>query len=166
MFSGKTLELFRRIHLARLARQKVQIFRSSREDDKNYSQLLSVVCPGVEIFYAEDSYHLLTNFYNSTQVVGIDEVQLFGDSIVKAVKKLAQNGVRVICAGLDLDLLGEPSLPMGELLARANGVDKLSAVCTICGQSASKTSCVVFDKKDKKPDTNIYEARCNIHAQF
>ena len=149
MFSGKTLELFRRIQLARMARQKVQIFRPSLEDHKDCRLLQKVICPNIDILYAEDSYHLLTSFYSSTQVVGIDEVQLFGSSIVKAIKKLAQRGVRVVCAGLDLDVTGKPFLSVGELLAQADRVDKLCAVCTICGQPASKTSCIAFDKEER-----------------
>lgn len=191
MFSGKTLELFRRIQLARMARQKVQIFKSALVDHKDYSLVQKVVCPDVDVFHAKDSYHLLTNFYSSTQVVGIDEVQLFGSSIVKAVRKLSDRGVRVVCAGLDLDIAGEPSLPVGELLAQADQVDKLRAVCTICGQPASKTACVAFDREKRivegtkaffktrekdnddhdngeqpPSDSDLYEARCNIHAWF
>ncbi len=160
MFSGKTEELIRRLNRARIARQKVEIFKpgiDTRYDvfnvvshDEN-SILSTPVSSATQIL-------LLTN---DIDVVGIDEVQFFDDEIVEVCNKLAGQGIRVIVAGLDMDFSGKPFGPMPALMATAEYVTKVHAICIRCGNLAQYS----YRKSDDQKlvvlgETESYEPLC------
>ncbi|HZA15001.1 MAG TPA: thymidine kinase, partial [Myxococcaceae bacterium] len=139
MFSGKTEELIRRIKLALYAKQKAQVFKPRldvRYDEKlvvSHSRQRVVSTP---VDRAEEIFHYLDA---ETKVVGIDEVQFFGPEIVPVCEALANRGVRVICAGLDQDYRGLPFEPVPHLMAIAEFVTKVHAICVVCGNPANRT---------------------------
>lgn len=143
MFSGKTEELIRRLRRAELARQSVQVFKPAVDD--RYC-LDAVVTHSAQRFLAvptTTSQKLFECVAPETQVVGIDEVQFFDRKISNVADELASRGVRVIVAGLDTDYLGEPFGPVPEMLARAEYVTKLLAICVRCGRPANRSLRVV-----------------------
>lgn len=158
MFSGKTEELIRRLKRAQFARQKIEIFKPAidqRYDDNlvtshDANQILSTVVP------AAANIAILAN---DCQVVGIDEAQFFDDEIVEVCNNLANRGVRVIVAGLDMDYKGNPFGPMPALMATAEYVTKVHAVCTQTGnlahyshrKSDQKELVVLGEKDDYEP---------------
>jgi thymidine kinase len=172
MFSGKTEELLRRIRRAEIARKKVQLFKPTIDNRYGLVRVAShdglaredaiVVCN------AED---VLRRLEVDTEVVAVDEVQFFDQSIADVCDHLADRGLRVIVAGLDQDFRGEPFGPMPLLLARAERVDKLHAICVACGASASRTQRLIDGRPARYDDPVIlvggsesYEARCrNCH---
>lgn len=168
MFSGKTEELIRRVKRAQIARQKVQIFKPAIDDRYSDTNVVSHSSLEIQATPVEDAIDILKNLYDSTRIVAIDEIQFFDHSIIKIVKKLARRGVRVICAGLDQDYRGNSFGPMPELLAVADDVRKVQAICTVCGSSASKT----FRKPSENTDqvlvgeSDLYEARCRTHFEY
>lgn len=145
MFSGKTEELLRRVKRARLARQRVVLFKP--RIDNRYDDVKVVSHEGIkaEATAVASSTELLSfvNLESAPQVgvdvVGIDEAQFFDDAIVDAAEKLANAGIRVICAGLDQDYRGKPFGPMPALMAVAEYVTKLQAVCSRCGAAACRS---------------------------
>jgi thymidine kinase len=167
MFSGKTEELIRRLRRAQYARQKVQVFKPSLDDryDKNRVSSHS----GYQFHaYAVDTVQEIAGLVEAdTKVIGIDEVQFFGWEIVELCEELADRGKRIILAGLDTDFRGEPFGPMPVLMAQAESVDKLQAICMVCGSSASRTQRLV-DGKPAPYDAplilvgteEVYQARC------
>jgi thymidine kinase len=136
MFSGKTEELIRRIKRAQFARQKVEIFKPSI--DNRYHELKVVSHQGSEIHSTPvpSSSNILLLTAADTEVVGIDEVQFFDNELPNVCKQLADRGVRVIAAGLDMDFQGNPFGPMPQLLAGAEYVTKVHAICLNCGALA------------------------------
>ncbi len=168
MFSGKTEELIRRVRRAQIARQKVQIFKPQIDDRYHATNVVSHSSQAVVAKAVKTPLDILNNLLDSTRVVAIDEVQFFDESIVSVVEKLARRGCRVICAGLDQDSYGKPFGPMPTLLAIADMVDKVHAICTVCGGIATKTyrknasnsSQVVVGEAD------IYDARCRFHFDY
>ena len=168
MFSGKTEELIRRVKRAQIARQKVQIFKPAIDNRYHETEVVSHSSLSIEATPVNSSVEILQKVYDSTRVVGIDEVQFFDDSISIVVEKLARRGIRVIMAGLDQDYMGKSFGPMANLLAIADNVTKIQAICTVCGAPASKT----FRKDPKNTsqvlvgETDLYEARCRAHADF
>lgn len=168
MFSGKTEELIRRVKRSQIARQKVQIFKPSIDNRYHESEVVSHSSLSIEAIPVSSSVEILQKVLDSTRVVAIDEVQFFDNFIIKVVEKLARRGVRVICAGLDQDYMGKPFGPMANLLAIADSVNKIQAICTVCGAPASKT----FRKNPANSDqvlvgeADLYEARCRSHADF
>lgn len=160
MFSGKTEELIRRLHRARIARQKVEIFKPAV--DKRYHEMDVVShnensIRSTPVNFAEDILLLS----GDCDVVGIDEVQFFDDQIVVVAQKLANQGKRVIMAGLDMDFEGKPFEPMPRLMAIAEFVDKVHAICMKCGDLAA-FSFRLSDSKQKVMlgEKESYEARC------
>ena len=160
MFSGKTEELIRRLHRARIARQKVEIFKPAV--DKRYHEMDVVShnensIRSTPVNFAEDILLLS----GDCDVVGIDEVQFFDDQIVVVAQKLANQGKRVIMAGLDMDFEGNPFEPMPRLMAIAEYVDKVHAICMKCGDLAA-FSFRLSDSKQKVMlgEKESYEARC------
>lgn len=135
MFSGKTEELIRRLKRAQFAKQKVEIFKPSV--DTRYHEVKVVSHTGIEIHStpvaSSSNIFLLAA---DTEVVGIDEAQFFDDELPNVCKQLADRGVRVIVAGLDMDFQGKPFGPMPQLLASAEYVTKVHAICVDCGQLA------------------------------
>lgn len=160
MFSGKTEELIRRLNRALIAKQKVEIFKPAV--DKRYHDFDVVshnenAIRSTPVQFADDILLLAGN----CEVVGIDEVQFFDNQIVKVVNILAKAGKRVIMAGLDMDFEGNPFEPMPQLLAIAEYVTKVHAICMKCGALASY-SYRLSDKRDKVMlgEKDSYEARC------
>ena len=168
MFSGKSEELIRRVRRAIIARKKVQVFKSHL--DERYSGIYHVsshdgrTVEAVPIDTPEQIAHLVRP---DTQVVAIDEAQFLDASIVDLVTELANCGRRVILAGTDCDFRGEPFGPMPQLLAIAEMVDKLHAICVICGNPASRNQRLIGGKPARYDSPTImvgnnesYEARC------
>lgn len=160
MFSGKTEELIRRLNRALIAKQKVEIFKPSI--DKRYHELDVVshnenAIRSTPVQFADDIILLAGN----CDVVGIDEVQFFDNRIINVANVLANSGKRVIMAGLDMDFEGIPFEPMPQLLAIAEYVTKVHAICMTCGDLASY-SYRLMEVKDKVVlgEKESYEARC------
>jgi thymidine kinase len=161
MFAGKTQELIRRLRLAVLARQQVQVFkhkldaRYAREYLVSHDQLR---VPSVPIRRSED---LPPKLRPGTQVVGLDEAHFFDRRIVRVCRSLAEEGRRVIVAGLDMDYRGRPFAPMAQLMAQAEYVTKLQAICMVCGDPASLSQKVGEGRKRiDVGHADKYEARC------
>lgn len=163
MFSGKSEELIRRLNRARIARQKVQVFkpvidsRYSVEEIASHSGQKHVSVP------VPDTAAMIALIEADTEVVGIDEGQFFDDAIVKAVNELAAGGKRVIIAGLDQDYTGTPFEPMPRLLAIAEFITKIHAICVKCGSTANFTQRTVeSDALVEVGAADKYEARCRM----
>jgi thymidine kinase len=170
MFCGKTEELIRRVRRAIIARQTVQVFKPKVDDRFGIQTITSHTGQkhdAIAVAHPNDIFDLIEK---RTTVIAIDEVQFFDPAIVEVVEKLAQQGMRVICAGLDLDFRGEPFGPMPFLLCRAEEVTKLHAICIVCGETASRTQRLVNGSPARYTDPIIlvgaeesYEARCREH---
>jgi thymidine kinase len=168
MFSGKTEELLRRVRRAEIARKKVQLFKPAI--DNRYGQVRVASHNGVareDAVVVACADELLSLVRPDTDVVAIDEVQFFDMDIAAVCDTLADRGMCVIVAGLDQDFRGEPFGPMTQLLARAERVDKLNAICVTCSASASRTQRLIDGKPARYNDPVIlvggsesYEARC------
>ncbi|MBI4126730.1 MAG: thymidine kinase [Deltaproteobacteria bacterium] len=161
MFSGKTEELIRRLRLAQIAKQRIQIFKPALDDryEENYITSHSdqrFLCQPVRT-----SRDILERVNDMSRVVGIDEAQFFDDQIVDVCGKLADRGMRVIVAGLDQDYLGKSFGPMPQLLAVAESILKLKAVCIVCGGEATKSQRLTDDRSTVAVGSGEkYEARC------
>ena len=160
MFSGKTEELIRRLRRAQIAKQKVAIFKPAIDDRFSADHLVSHSewkIPSVAVKNASE----ILDSTPDADVLGIDEVQFFDRGIVKVIEKLANSGKRVIVAGLDQDYKGVPYEPMPQIMAIAEYVDKILAVCMVCGNPANKTQRLT-DQTEKVVigATDAYEARC------
>ncbi len=167
MFSGKTEELLRRVRRAEIARQRVQVFKPSIDDRYGASRVASHDGMGREGISVHSASEILALVAPETEVVAIDEAQFFDDTIVAVCNALADRGKRVIVAGLELDFRGEPFGPMPLLMAQAERLDKLHAICVVCGGEASRTQRLVNGKPAHYDDPIIvvgaqemYEARC------
>ncbi len=167
MFSGKTEELIRRVRRAQIAHQKVQVFKHSL--DARYAQREVASHNGLQIAAVpvENAAQLEELIEPDTTVVAIDEGQFFDGELVRLCKGLADRGVRVIVAGLDMDFRGEPFGPMPYLMAEAERVDKLQAICVVCGGPASRTQRLINGRPAAYDDPvilvgarEVYEARC------
>jgi thymidine kinase len=161
MFSGKTQELIRRLRLASIARQKVQVFNSALDvryaKDHIVSHDLSKT-PSIAVAKARD---ILKRIAPDTQVVGVDEVQFFDEGIVDVCEKLAGQGRRVIVAGLDQDFRGVPFPVTCRLMGVAEFVTKNLAICTVCGNPANRSQRLSSGKKVIDVGAaDKYEARC------
>ncbi|MDP1727176.1 MAG: thymidine kinase [Bacteroidota bacterium] len=160
MFSGKTEELIRRIKRAKIANQKIEIFKpalDTRYDEVNVVSHNENAIPSTPV---SSSLNILL-MANDADVVGIDEAQFFDDQLVYVCEKLAEQGIRVIVAGLDMDYLGKPFGMMPRLMAVAEYVTKVHAICVICGDLATHTfrkvqnnNLIMLGEKD------TYDARC------
>jgi thymidine kinase len=168
MFSGKSEELIRRVRRGIIARRRVQVFKSHL--DARYAGLYSVSThDGREIEAApvDSAAEIFRLVRPDTELVAIDEAQFLDPEIVTVASALAARGVRVILAGTDTDFRGEPFGAMGDLLAIAEGVDKLQAICVICGDLATRNQRLVDGKPARYDSPTIlvggresYEARC------
>lgn len=161
MFSGKSEELIRRLNRARIARQKVQVFkpkidaRYSDEEIASHSGQKHLSVP------VATTAEMMSHIDDDTQVVGIDEGQFFDEAIIDAVNQLAGDGKRVIVAGLDQDFKGTPFEPMPRLLAIAEFITKIHAICVKCGATANFTQRTVeSDALVEVGAADKYEARC------
>jgi thymidine kinase len=161
MFSGKSEELIRRLNRARIARQKVQVFkptidaRYSKEEIASHSGQTHGSKP---VLTTEE---MMSEIHDDTEVVGIDEGQFFDMAIIDAVNRLAESGKRVIVAGLDQDYTGRPFEPMPQLLAVAEFITKTHAICVKCGATANYSQRTVeSDARVEVGASDKYEARC------
>jgi thymidine kinase len=172
MFSGKTEELIRRVRRALYARRSVQVFKpavDTRTDDTvirshNGIRHLAVAAP--------DSRNLMTQVDPNTDIIAIEEVQFFDSGIVDACQTLADQGHQVIVAGLDMDFRGRPFGPMPTLMAIADEVVKLRAICTKCGMDASRSQRLIDGQPAPMSAPTVligaqehYEARCRHHHE-
>ncbi len=161
MFSGKSEELIRRLRRAQYARQEVLAFKPHLDDRYGIDEIASHSAARIACIRIETPKEILAYLQPTTQVVGIDEVQFLGQEVVPIVEELASRGLRVICGGLDQDYRGEPWHPMPELLARAEYVEKVHAICVQCGRPASRTQRnVAASGRVLIGSSESYEARC------
>lgn len=167
MFSGKTEELIRRLRRAVIAKQKVQVFKPLIDTRFHEGQVTSHNGMGFEAMPVDSAVDILEDLAPDTTVVAIDEVQFFDPAVIGICDLLAEQGKRVICAGLDTDFRGVPFGPMPDLLARAELVDKLHAICVVCGEEASRTQRLIDGQPARFDDpvvlvgaAEVYEARC------
>lgn len=167
MFSGKTEELIRRLRRAVIARQCVQVFKPVIDVRYHQERVTSHNGLNFEARPVQISSEIWDLLDPQTTVVGIDEVQFFDRDIATVCDQLAGRGLRVICAGLDTDFRGEPFGPMPILLARAEQVDKLHAICVQCGEEACRTQRLIDGLPAAYDDpvvlvgaAEVYEARC------
>ena len=161
MFSGKSEELIRRVRRAQIARQRVQLFKPRVDDRYAEDEIVShsdMKMPSQTVSTAREILDLLDD---RTEVVAVDEAQFFDGSLVGVVDGLANRGLRVIVAGLDQDYTGRPFDPMPQLLAVAEYVDKMLAICMRCGAPANRSQRLV-ESRDVVVvgGSKQYEARC------
>ena len=160
MFSGKTEELIRRLTRARIARQRVEIFKPSLDTRYHAEDVVSHNAARIRSTPVAVASEILLLAAGS-DVVGIDEGQFFDSSLVDVCQQLANSGIRVIVAGLDMDYLGRPFGPMPDLLATAEYVTKVHAVCVCCGEIATYSYRMVANESQVMlGETDSYEARC------
>ena len=161
MFSGKSEELIRRLRRAKIARQKVQVFKpaiDARYSDNHIVSHSEMKHESANVATVADMRRLVEP---ETEVVGIDEAQFFDNELIPLVNDLAGRGVRVIIAGLDQDYTGKPWDPMPQLLAMAEYITKTHAICMKCGQPANYTQ-RTFESEERVAvgGAGMYEARC------
>lgn len=171
MFCGKTEELIRRLRRAQIARQKVQVFKPAIDQrydtGKKVTSHAGMAFDAIPISRAANIFDCLQA---DTTVVGVDEAQFLDADIVNIVQVLADRGIRVIVAGLDTDFRSEPFGSMPTLMAVAEQVEKLQAICMVCGEPASRTQRLVNGQPANYEDpvvivgaAELYEARCRNH---
>jgi thymidine kinase len=172
MFSGKTDELIRRLRRATIARQNVQVFKPIIDNRYAVGKVTSHAGTDYHAIPILQAAEILARLEADTTVVAIDEAQFFDPEIVPIVRKLADQGVRVIVAGLDTDFRGEPFGPMPVLMALAEQVEKLQAICMVCGEPACRTQRLVNGVPARYDDpvvivgaAEMYEARCRLHHE-
>ena len=170
MFSGKTDELIRRLVRATIAKQTVKVFKPALDDRYTLEKVTSHAGAYYDAIPVEQASDILEQVKDDTTVVAVDEAQFFDEAIVEVAQGLAQRGIRVIIAGLDMDFRGEPFGPMPVLMALAEKVDKLHAICMVCGNEASRTQRLVNGQPARYDDSvvivgasELYEARCREH---
>lgn len=161
MFSGKSEELIRRLRRAKIARQKVQVFKPKIDVRYSHDHIVSHSEMRHESSTVETAAELLSKVEKETEVVGIDEGQFFDNDLVEVANRLAARGVRVIIAGLDQDYTGRPFEPMPQLLAVAEYITKTHAICVRCGQPANYSQ-RTFESEERVAvgAGDRYEARC------
>ncbi len=160
MFSGKTEELIRRCRRAMIAKQKVIVFKPKIDDRYSEKEIVSHSEQSLPSEVVQDASEIL-KYSQNAQVIGIDEAQFFNSSLIEVVNTLADQGKRVIIAGLDQDYRGIPFEPMPHLLAVAEYITKTLAICVVCGNPADRTQRTIASKdRVVVGAANIYEARC------
>ena len=172
MFSGKTDELIRRLRRAVIARQKVQVFKPAVDVRYAIEKVTSHAGADFDALPVEKAIDIFEKLDPDTTVVGVDEAQFFDIGILDVTTKMAERGIRVLVAGLDQDFRGEPFGPMPMLMSKAEHVDKLQAICMVCGEPASRTQRLVNGKPARYDDpvvivgaSEMYEARCRRHHE-
>ena len=171
MFCGKTDEMIRRLRRAEIARQKVQVFKPAIDKRYKEDKVVSHAGSAFEAIPIDKANDILNTLESDTTVVAIDEAQFLDDKLIPLVNELADRGIRVIVSGLDLDFRAEPFGPMPTLMAQAERVDKLHAICIVCGDDASRSQRLINGEPAHYNDPivivgaeELYEARCrNCH---
>lgn len=172
MFCGKTEELIRRVRRSMIAKKQVQVFKPSLDDRYGVESVTSHTGQTVNAVPVPLAGDILTHLAADTRVIAIDEAQFFDEGISHVVNELAERGIRVIVAGLDMDFRGEPFGTMPVLMARAEEVTKLHAICMVCGEQACRTQRIVNGRPANYHDPVVligaserYEARCRQHHE-
>jgi thymidine kinase len=172
MFSGKTDELIRRLIRATIAKQKVQVFKPAIDVRYAVEKVTSHAGANYGAIPVEKAAEIRTKLQPDTTVVAIDEAQFMDAEVVTIARELADRGIRVLVAGLDQDFRGEPFGPMPALMSLAERVDKIHAICMVCGDEASRTQRLVNGKPARYDDpvvivgaSEMYEARCRRHHE-
>lgn len=172
MFSGKSEELIRRVKRAEIARQKVQVFKPVLDNRFGKDQVSSHSGAHMNAQQVQSAAEVMQIVNAETDVVAIDEVQFFDWAIADVANALADRGKRVILAGLDLDFRGEPFGPMPLLMAQAEELEKLHAICMVCGAPATRTQRLIDGRPASYEDPIIlvgaseaYQARCRKHHE-
>ena len=167
MFSGKSEELMRRVRRATLAKKRVQVFKSQLDDRYGIREVVSHDNGRIAAQMISAASELMAGVEPGTEVVAVDEIQFLDGGVIDVVNALADRGVRVIVAGTDMDFRGEPFGPIGELLAVAEKVDKLNAICVRCGDLATRNQRLIGGQAAPAEGPTIqvgglesYEARC------
>lgn len=170
MFCGKTDEMIRRLRRAVIAKQKIQVFKPAIDDRYDEIKVVSHAGSAFNAVPIRSAAEIREKLELDTTVVAIDEAQFLDEEILLLVNDLAAKGIRVIVAGLDQDFRAEPFGPMPSLLAQAERVNKLHAICMVCGEPASRTQRLVNGKPARYDDPvvivgadEMYEARCRTH---
>ena len=170
MFSGKTDELIRRLVRATIAKQKVQVFKPAIDIRYAVEKVTSHAGSDYDAIPVQKAAEIREKIEPDITVVGIDEAQFFDPEVIQIAEELAAGGIRVLVAGLDTDFRGEPFGPMPILMSMAEHVDKLHAICMVCGDEASRTQRLVNGKPARFDDpvvivgaSEMYEARCREH---
>ncbi len=170
MFCGKTEELIRRVRRATIARQEVQVFKPTIDNRYGTDHVSSHSGQNIEAVCVESSQAILALLHPKTTVIAVDEAQFFDIGLLNIVEMMAERGLRVIVAGLDLDFRAEPFGPMPQLMCLAEEVTKLHAICVVCGEAACRTQRLVNGQPAHYDDPIIlvgaheaYEARCRTH---
>ena len=163
MFSGKTEELIRRLNRATYAKQRVVVFKPTVDDRYAVDAVVSHSSQRFDCIPVRHASEILARV-GDAQVVGIDEAQFFGEGLVDVCEQLANDGVRVVVAGLDQDYRGRPFAPMPHLLAVSDYITKTHAVCVVCGAPANRSQRLIDrDGQVLLGATDTYEARCRLH---
>lgn len=172
MFSGKSEELIRRVRRAQFAKQKIVVFKPKIDDRYSKESVVSHNGTTFTAIPVSSSNEMFQFIDAEVDLIAIDEVQFFDQEVVNVIQRLADEGYRVIAAGLDQDFRGEPFGQMPELMAIAEQVTKLQAVCAVCGSPASRTQRLINGKPASYHDPVImvgaaeaYEARCRHHHE-
>lgn len=172
MFSGKTEELIRRIKRATIARRRVQVFKPLIDNRYSADEVASHDGLRSRAELVSNSEEIADLIRDDTEVIAIDEVQFLDTAVVNLCERLAGAGKRVIVAGLDQDFRGEPFGPIPALMAKAEAIDKLHAICVVCGGAASRTQRLINGRPASYHDPVImvgaherYEARCRHHHE-
>jgi len=172
MFSGNTDELIRRLVRATIAKQKVQVFKPAIDIRYAVEKVASHTGSTFDAIPVQKAAEIRSRLDADTTVVGIDEAQFFDAEVVRVAQELAAHGIRVLVAGLDTDFRGEPFGSMPILMAEAEHVSKLHAICMTCGDDASRTQRLVNGKPARYDDpvvivgaSELYEARCRRHHE-
>ncbi|UJR78770.1 thymidine kinase [Sandaracinus amylolyticus] len=161
MFSGKSEELIRRLKRAAIARQPLQIFKPRIDDRYHETRIVSHSDHSIEAVAVSSSDEIARAVHSETRVVGIDEVQFFDAGIVQVAERLADAGMRVVCAGLDQDYTGKPFEPVPALLCIAEYVTKTLAICSRCGQPAGRSQRMISSgDRVLVGAKDAYEPRC------
>tara|TARA_B100000886_G_scaffold234436_1_gene163916 strand:+ start:1677 stop:2234 length:558 start_codon:yes stop_codon:yes gene_type:complete len=162
MFSGKTEELIRRLRRAKIAKQSVIIFKPSIENRYNKDKVVSHNMRAIDCVAVDDATDII-ELSKKKEVIGIDEAQFFNNNLVEVCNKLANKGVRIIIAALDMDYEGNPFEPIPQLMSIAEDVTKVRAICVQCGNLANYSYRIVDkDEQILLGEKKEYEARCRI----
>lgn len=167
MFSGKSTELIRRLKRAEIAGQKVQVFKPDLDIRWDTQKVTTHDKKEFDAIPVSSSADILKLLHPHTVVVGVDEAQFFDADIVSVVQTLANRGIRVVLAGLDMDFRGQPFGPMPTLMAIAETIDKLTAICMVCGAPATRCQRLTDSKEVVSVGASKeYEARCRKHHRY